>query len=257
MLDQITPLLVTFNEDRNIARTLGKLGWAQRIIVIDSGSTDATLDILAGEPCVEVLHRPFDDFARQWNYGLAQVATPWVLTLDADYVLSDDLIAEMAALRPAAAILGYGARFAYCIHGRTLRGSLYPSRVVLFRSGAASYRQDGHTQRLNIAPAAVETLRGRIDHDDRKPLARFLSSQRVYAGDEADHLLAGGALSRADRLRRMAWPAPFAVLLYVLLVKGCILDGWPGWYYALQRFIAEALLALEIIDRRLAGIAGR
>jgi hypothetical protein len=45
-------------------------------------------------------------------------------------------------------------------------------------------------------------------------------------------------------------PAPIAVLLYVLFVKGCIRDGWPGWYYALQRLFAETLLALEIIDRR-------
>jgi hypothetical protein len=48
----------------------------------------------------------------------------------------------------------------------------------------------------------------------------------------------------------MGWPAPIAVLLYVLFVKRCVLDGWPGWYYALQRLFAETLLALEIIDRR-------
>ena len=60
----------------------------------------------------------------------------------------------------------------------------------------------------------------------------------------------GGQLARADRLRLMGWPAPFAALLHVLFVKRCILDGWPGWYYALQRLFAETLLALEILDRR-------
>ena len=48
----------------------------------------------------------------------------------------------------------------------------------------------------------------------------------------------------------MGWPAPFAALLHVLFFKRCILDGWPGWYYALQRLFAETLLALEILDRR-------
>jgi hypothetical protein len=51
----------------------------------------------------------------------------------------------------------------------------------------------------------------------------------------------------------MAWPAPLAVFFYTLLIKGCVFDGWPGWYYVLQRAFAEILIALEIIDRRLRG----
>ena len=49
----------------------------------------------------------------------------------------------------------------------------------------------------------------------------------------------------------MGWPAPIGVFLYTLFVKRCLFDGWPGWYYALQRTIAEMLIALEIADRRL------
>jgi glycosyltransferase involved in cell wall biosynthesis len=250
MLDQITPLVITYQEASNIARTLGKLAWARRIVVIDSGSTDGTLEILASCAAVEIVHRPFTDFAGQCNFGLTLVATPWVLSLDADYVLTDALNAELAALRPDADTMGYRASFIYCIHGRPLRGSLYPPRIVLYRTGAASYAQAGHAHRLAIA-GPVRDLRGRIYHDDRKPIARWLATQRAYACSEADHLFGGAVLNRPDRLRRMAWPAPFAALFYVLFVNRCILDGWPGWYYALQRLIAETLLALEIIDRRL------
>ena len=49
----------------------------------------------------------------------------------------------------------------------------------------------------------------------------------------------------------LAWPAPLAAVVYTLVCKGCVLDGWPGWYYALQRLLAETMIALEIIDRRL------
>lgn len=250
MLDRITPLIITFNEAPNIARTVAALGWARRIVIVDSGSTDGTLDILARFPQVQVVHRPFDDFACQCNFGLTLVSTPWVLSLDADYLLTPELTAELEALDPDANTMGYRAGFIYCIHGRNLRGSLYPPRVVLFRVGAAGYGQTGHAHHLEIS-GGVEGLRGRIRHDDRKPLSRWLSSQRTYAVQEADHLLAGHPLSLVDRLRRMAWPAPLLVLLYVLLVKRCVLGGWPGWYYALQRLIAEALLAVEIIERRL------
>ena len=49
----------------------------------------------------------------------------------------------------------------------------------------------------------------------------------------------------------MAWPSPILVFLYTLLAKGCILDGWPGWFYVLQRTLAETMIAIELVDRRL------
>ena len=66
--DTVTPLLITFNEIQNIGRMLAKLDWARRIVVIDSGSTDGTLGILAKDPRIEVVHRPFDSFAEQCNF---------------------------------------------------------------------------------------------------------------------------------------------------------------------------------------------
>jgi glycosyltransferase involved in cell wall biosynthesis len=267
MLDQITPLILTFDERSNIERTLAKLAWARRIVVIDSFSTDGTLDILRRDPRIAVFEREFADFAGQCNFGLTCVETPWVLSLDADYALSDELIEELRTLVPGETVAGYRAGFVHLIHGRPLRGTLYPPRTVLYRRDRAFYRQEGHAHRVQI-DGAVLPLRGVIYHDDRKPLSRWLDAQRRYAAAEADYLLddarrAGRPLARADRIRLMGWPAPIAVLLYVLLVKRCILDGWPGWYYALQRLFAESLLALEILDRRLrrdrdaAGAAGK
>jgi hypothetical protein len=75
---------------------------------------------------------------------------------------------------------------------------------------------------------------------------------------EAEHLVAShrNALGRADRIRLAVWPAPFAIFIYALILKGCLLDGWPGWYYAFQRLVAETMLALELLDRRLRQGAG-
>jgi glycosyltransferase involved in cell wall biosynthesis len=251
LLDQITPLILTYNEAPNIGRTLAKLGWAKRIVVIDSGSTDGTLDLLHRHSQVEVFHRPFEDFAIQCNVGLTLITGAWVLSLDADYELSDALINELAALCPGDTTAGYRARFVYRVHGRALRGTLYPPRTVLYRRDHGAYRQQGHGHRVFL-DGPVLPLRGVIYHDDRKPLSRWFVSQQRYARDEAAHLLAcgGGRLGRADRLRLMAWPAPLAVFCYTLFVKRCLFDGWPGWFYALQRLLAEILLTLELIDRR-------
>ena len=252
MLEDITPVIITYNEAPNIARTLDRLVWARRILVIDSGSNDGTVEIVRSYPQAEVVHRPFDDCASQWNFGNSQVSRGWVMSLDADYELSDALEVELRGLRPNEATSGYRAQFVYRIFGRSLRGSLYPPRIVLYRKDKAYYRNEGHTQQLVIA-GEVLPLSGVIFHDDRKPLARWVSSQRRYAHQEAEYLLASdrNSLSRVDRIRLAAWPAPLAVLMYTLILKGCLLDGWPGWYYALQRLLAETMLALEIIERRL------
>jgi glycosyltransferase involved in cell wall biosynthesis len=255
--DKITPVVLTYNEAPNIARTLDKLWWAYKILVIDSGSTDGTVEMLRSYPRVNVIHHSFADAASQCNFGLTQVISPWVLSLDADYELSDELIRELTSLKPSDGVAGYSVRFVYRIYGRPLHGSLYPPRTVLYRREKASYRQEGHTQRV-VLDGEILPLDAVIYHDDRKPLARWVVSQQQYARNEAEYLLArrGMKLGLPDRLRLMGWPAPFAAFFYVLFVKQCLLDGWPGWYYALQRTIAEMLLALEITHRKLAAGPG-
>lgn len=252
MFEQITPLVLTYNEAPNIARTLAKLSWARRIVVIDSGSTDATLQLLRNFPQVDVFDRPFTDFAAQCNFGLAQVQTPWVLSLDADYELSNSLVEEIGRLEDEASIAGYRAQFVYRIYGRALRGTLYPPRIVLYRKELALYRNEGHGHRVTI-DGQVSEFRGVIYHDDRKPLSRWFDSQRRYAAEEARYLVDAPVekLKLSDRVRRFGWLAPFGILVYTLFVKGCIVDGWPGWFYALQRLIAESMIAVEIVERRL------
>ena len=94
MHTKITPLILTFNEAPNIERTLAKLAWADDVVVVDSGSTDGTREILARHPNVRVFVRTFTTHAEQWNFGLVQtgIQTDWVLALDADYVLSAALV---------------------------------------------------------------------------------------------------------------------------------------------------------------------
>src|SRR5687768_8697911 len=121
MLDEITPLILTYNEERNIARTLRPLGWAREIVVIDSGSTDSTLDIIRSFRPVRVVQRMSDSFGSQCNLRRDQDSTGRVLSLDADYVLSDQLRDEIRELAPTARISGYQVPFLYCTYGKPLR----------------------------------------------------------------------------------------------------------------------------------------
>lgn len=248
-LAAITPLLLTYNEEPNIARCLERLTWAKRVLVIDSGSTDRTLEICSDFPNVEVIHRRFESFAGQCNFGLTHITSEWVLSMDADYRVPTDFPEVASGLNSSAT--GFRFPFRYCIHGRPLRASLYPPRTVLYRKSAASYENDGHGHRVRIEGSVIDIDR-QIDHDDRKPLSRWLGSQTKYAEQEAEKLLAEDhAGGWPDRLRRMIWPAAPAAFLYTLFAKRMILDGWPGWFYVLQRTYAELLLSLAMLEKKL------
>jgi len=257
-LEEVTPLILTCDEAANIGRVLAPLDWAKEIVVVDSGSTDGTLEMLACHANVRVVHRVFDDHTSQWNFGVDLVKTRWTLSLDADYVLPETFVREVQSLARDRDTVAYSAGFRYLIFGKPLRATLYPDRAVLFRGDSCRYVADGHTQTLRVG-GQTRRLSARIDHDDRKPLHRWLRSQRVYAVLEADKLSDNEPrrLGWADRLRRRIVIAAPAAFLYALLAKGCILDGWRGWYYALQRGYAELLLSLEMLDRKLHREDGR
>lgn len=252
----ITAVVLTFNEAPNIARTLAKLSFADDVVVVDSGSTDATRAIAAGFGNVRIFERPFTTHAEQWNFGLHQtgVKTEWVLALDADFVLTDAVIDEVRSLTPPDDVDGYRASFTYCINGVPLRSGVYPPVTVLYRRARAVYEQDGHTQRVRV-DGRVMPLAGRILHDDRKPLSHWIASQVRYMRLEAAKLEStpDASLALVDRVRKLIVLAPPLVFLRCVFIAGGILDGWPGLFYALQRATAEAILSLTLIERRLLG----
>jgi glycosyltransferase involved in cell wall biosynthesis len=254
MTDRITPMILCYNERENIARTLAGLQWAREIVVIDSGSDDGTLEILAADPKVRVIYRAFDSAAQQGNFGLDAVTTDWVLSLDSDYVLGPEVAAEIAALDPDGPVDGYAIGFDYLVFGKALRSTIYPPRTVLYRVARGRYHDEGHTQRVTI-DGTVGTCKHRIAHDDRKPIRRWFTSQIRYVEREADYIasLPPERRSRLQKLRMMAWPTPLVMVFYTLFWRGYILDGRAGLYYSLQRVLAELMLAVEIADRRLRG----
>lgn len=251
-LAHVTPLILTWNEAPNIERCLARLGWAREVVIIDSGSSDDTAAIAARYPNVRYLVRPFDDHTTQWNFGVDVTNTRWVLSLDADYVLCQGFEAELSALEPGDDIDAFLAAFRYVIGGRPLRASLYPPRAVLFRKDRCRYEEDGHTQLLHI-PGRSRQLLTRIDHDDRKPLSRWLASQDKYAILEVAKLssLRASELRLQDRIRRTMILGPFFVLAYTLIVRRTLLDGWRGWYYTFQRVLAEIILSLRLLEKKL------
>jgi len=133
--------IITLNEEANLPRTLASVAWAEQIVVVDSGSTDRTVEI-AREFGATVIERPWPGFAAQKNFAIAQCTGEWILTLDADEEVSPELQQQMRlmiASRPTTDAFYLKRRNLFL--GRWMKhGGFYPdAKLRLFRRRAANF----------------------------------------------------------------------------------------------------------------------
>lgn len=243
---QVTPVVLTSNEEANLGRTLEALRWAPCVLVLDSGSTDGTEAIARAHPNVVWAVRPFDGWEAQWTAAFQHpaVRTPYVLALDADMAPTPQYLAEAQARVVAAGKAAGRARFLYRVGGRDLMGSLYPADTRLLRRESTTVSQVGHGHRF-LVQGEVVSLRARLVHDDRKPWARFVASQMAYVEREQARIHAGQHLRLRDRLRRWGL-MPLPILLLAWLRAGGPFTGRAALRYAWERAFYETLLALRL-----------
>ncbi len=255
-LNDIAVVILTKNERDNIERTLSHLTWASEVVVVDSISDDGTVELAQAFDNVRVEQRPFDQHARQWNFAVhgTGIERPWILALDADFIVGSDVVSELRDLQPPDAIAGYNASFIYSQNGQPLRGTLFPARPVLFRRARGRYYQHGHSQREAIDGPLGE-LKAKIIHDDRKPLGRWLESQGRYSKLESRDLMKTpwSQMRWQTKLRTVPGIAPALSFFAAYVLKRGILDGKAGLDYALQRAVAEGILSIQLIRSRTLG----
>ncbi|MGH9415883.1 MAG: glycosyltransferase family 2 protein [Terriglobales bacterium] len=222
---KITARINTFNEEDNIAAALDTLRWADEILVVDSFSTDHTVEI-ARRYTDRVISHPFASHGAQHNYADSLCTHDWVLTLDADERLTPELIAAIERLRqrgPAAD--GYSmARRAWYL-GRWIRHSgWYPNRQTrLYRRALTQWAGEPPHEAPKVQ-GRVEPLDGDMLHYTRRSLREHVAIMNTYTD------LASAARHRAGRRGsrlRLALTPPLVFLRSYLLKQG-FRDGWPG-----------------------------
>jgi glycosyltransferase involved in cell wall biosynthesis len=245
----LTALILTFNEENNISRVLDRLQWLEKVIIVDSFSTDQTIRMVQSFSNTELHYRKFDTFGAQWHYGLSLIPGEWVLSLDADYVLTPEFIAETKQLigNPGENV-AFESRFKFAVFGKPLRKDNTTPRPVLFMREKGHFWDDGHTQRLKI-DGRSGAYRSFIIHDDRKSLSRWIANLDSYSIKECRKLMDDGANHKfVIKVRRTKILAPFLVFFYCMFINLAFLDGWRGWHYTLQRTLVEMLFALRLIE---------
>lgn len=248
----VTPVLLTLNEEPNLARTLESLRWAKRVVVLDSGSTDATEQIARSFPNVAFFVRRFDNHKSQWSYGVHEtgIESDYVLALDADMAVTSAFVDEFQSRFLASGAPGGLIPISWCYFGKPLLSSFCPPQLRLFQRSSVEILQLGHTQEFRLTGKLFQFKSG-VWHEDRKSIERWLQSQANYSRLEDQRLHDGHRLRPRDRVRMSGWmPAVGAFLSY--LKAGGPFGGKRALRYAWERATYESVLAIRVLDRRLA-----
>jgi hypothetical protein len=252
-MNPIKVYIFSKDEKENLPRCLNALYETEwPITVLESGETCSWNTEIGNVTRVEVRRFDYQDHAGGYNRITADYVSDheYALILDADMILSTDLITELSA---AVAVGGFDIgvlpiEMWWC--GRPLKhGSLYPPKALLFRGGETYFVPFGHGEKI-LGRWTVRRFGNRIRHDDRKPYERYLVNQTNY-GERWAKLAERGRLSVKDRIRVST---PFAIVAYPLLswlVRLGVLSGRLGLIYALDRAIAESIFLRMVLLERL------
>jgi glycosyltransferase involved in cell wall biosynthesis len=254
-LSDITPVVLTFDEEENIDRTLESLREFRRVVMVDSGSADGTERIVGTFPNVSWFVRRWTGFADQWGFaiGKTDIQTAFVLALDADMAATPELVRELADVVQSGVVDGGVISFEYRIRGIPLAGSLYPPQLRLLRTKKARAGQRGHAHVLELeGEGRVVRLRSRLIHDDRKGLEAFVRAQLGYSAQEVLRVFADVGSSGVKSLFRRSFPfTPHVVWMLAWLRAGGPFRGPAARRYSLERLIYEAMLRWRIENRLL------
>jgi glycosyltransferase involved in cell wall biosynthesis len=196
---KISFAILTFNEAANLGRTLESVAWADELVVVDSGSTDDTLAI-ARRFNARIYVEPWKGYGGQMNSAIDKCTSPWVFSLDADEVLTPELIQEIQNL-----LAGNPEYQAYTvprlnqIFGRWMRhGGLYPDRKLrLFRSGTARLREDTEPHATPKWNGPTGALRSDLLHYQYPTLSSYIDHMDRYSSASVPLLLRRGKTARS------------------------------------------------------------
>jgi glycosyltransferase involved in cell wall biosynthesis len=231
---KLSGTIITLNEERKIARTIESMRCCDEIVVVDSGSTDRTRAIASGLGA-RVIEQAWLGYAAQKNFAAAQATSDWILSLDADEVLSESLEAEIWSLK------GDGPHYdAYAMPrmaqylGRWIKHSgWYPDRKVRLYNRRKAQWAGEHVHESVRVDGAVGHLDADIHHFTCDSLSEHLRTMDRYTTLAA----------REASMPHLVFDPPWTFIRSYILQRG-FLDGFPGftiaWMAALYTFLKYA-----------------
>ncbi|OGL44227.1 MAG: hypothetical protein A2161_03230 [Candidatus Schekmanbacteria bacterium RBG_13_48_7] len=239
----ITAIVLTHNSEKTIQQCLNSLKWTDKIVVIDSGSSDQTV-LICTESGASVYSHPYKNYGDQLNYALTLVNSDWVLVVDSDECVTQKLADSVknAAVMPDQSIYsGYKiSRKSYFLNKPVLHGGWYPDfvlRLFLKQKGTYKERELGSSP---VVQGSIGKLKGDLIHHPYDTLNDYFVKFHRYADAWAREMHKKDKKCRLIHL--LLWPPARFLKMFVL--KAGFLDGIYG-------FILSVLTAFYIFTKYL------
>lgn len=191
-MNDITAIILTKNEELNIERCISSIKqWVDRIVVVDSGSTDKTIEIAKKNGAEVFIHEPFNHYASQFNWALDNVtiATTWVYRIDADEYVTPELaneIVEACDRHKHDNVNGFVMKFKIAFMGKFLKhGGIYPFyNLTIFKYGYGRYEDRALGEHIILSEGKTINLKNDCLHYDFKSLDAWINKHNWYASRE-------------------------------------------------------------------------
>ena len=245
MRPSLSAVLITRDEAKNIRECLDSAKFCDELIVVDSGSTDGTLD-LARAAGAKVWTRPFSDgFAAQKNFAIEKASGDWVLLLDADERVSEALRREILAILERPKADGYFLRRHNQIFGRWMRhgANAHDLQLRLAKRSTAHFYGAVH-ERIRLE-GKTETLKNPLRHLSTETISEYMKKLNAYTELEAEILAQSES---SDPVRRMK-QKPLLRLAQLLILKRAFVDGLEGILFAVLSAYYEFISLVKHWER--------
>ena len=245
MINEITIVIPTYNEEKNIFKTLNACRDFKKIIVVDSFSTDNTEKIAEKFENVSVTKYKFDNYVNKINFCISLVKSNYTLILDADYVLSDDIVDEIKSFKEFKRYDGFKFDIYFKILNKPISIDIYPSKTLLFKTGIEKYTSQGHKEVSNIKGKLFK-FKSPIYHEDKKELKVWLKNQVNISNLESDFILNEKNLDIKSIIRKTPFIPILASPIYLIIKYNILKFGFGGIIFLIQRLIYEIILNINV-----------
>lgn len=244
-MKRLSAVLITLNEEHSLPRALDSVAWCDEIVVVDSGSTDRTVEISRSYPNCRVIDQPFLGYGPQKRRAVEAASNDWILSIDADEVLDAELQRSVQQWRESGTpeYAGYELLRRVCFMGREFRhGRESRARVLrLFDRRRGSFNTACIHERVEL-DGPTGRLSGRLLHHTYRDLDEYFEKFNRYTSIMAREMQGRSRPPAAVSLALR----PVLTFLQFYLVHGNWMNGFPGfaWSYLAANYRTVKYLKL-------------
>jgi len=243
---RVSAVIIAKNEGYNLKKSLPKLSWCDEIILVDDHSTDDTIEVAKSFAC-KVWSRQFDGFGTQKRFGVSHAKNDWILNIDADEVLSDELIHEIQNIKDGLPIHAYLIPIRHVFLGKVFKYGKESGfkHLRLFNRQYGNFDEAPVHEKVHIE-GQISNLKGLILHHSYRDLHHYFQKFNTYTEIGANKLLNNG---KSRHLIFCLASFPIYFFKHYFIYRN-FMNGWQGFVWSYLNAWYHTIKYLKLYTKR-------